>query len=156
IVNHGFTPASFFAVVRTRTIQDSQAMTFRRNATQAQVDYVDAALKGPVMDDLTEVRDIFYKVPFTKSFQGVMPAQWLEVSSKYTDVLKALEDRLTADFTAAIREIQSEARRGLWSVLALFVALVTVTCALSVIVMLSITRPIAQLVTTMGELALGH
>jgi methyl-accepting chemotaxis protein len=150
------TPASSFAIVRTRTIQDSQAANFRRNATQAQVDYVDGALKGPVTDDLTRMREILYQVPFTKDFKGLGAPQWLEVTGRYADVLKTLEDRLTADFAAVVREAASEARWSFWSLVALFVVLLAVTGAMSIVVILSITRPIGQLVAAMGELAQGH
>jgi len=150
------TPASSFAIVRTRTIQDSQAANFRRNATQAQVDYVDGALKGPVTDDLTRMREILYQVPFTKDFKGLGAPQWLEVTGRYADVLKTLEDRLTADFAAIVREAASEARWSFWSLVALFLVLLAVTGAMSTIVILSITRPIGQLVAAMGELAQGH
>jgi methyl-accepting chemotaxis protein len=154
---HGeFTPASSFAIVRMRVIQDSQTANFRRSATQAQVDYVDQALKGPVTDDLMRLRSVFYDSPFTKSFKGMTADQWSDASSKYIDVLRTLEDRLAGDFIAEVRAVASEANRDFWSVLVLFIVLVAATGAVSVVVALSITRPIGQLVTTMGELAQGH
>jgi methyl-accepting chemotaxis protein len=156
IGNREFTPASFFQMIRSRTIQDSQAANFRRYATQDQVDYVDNALKGPVTDDLTRMRTAFYEVPFKGSMKDMKVAQWLQATARYIDVLKAAEDKLSGEFIAAVRVIKSETRWGFWSVLALFVVMLAVTCLLSIVVMLSITRPIAQLVGTMGELALGH
>src|SRR5712692_485253 len=151
-----FTPSSFFMVIRTRTIQDSQTAIFRRNATQAQIDYVDSALKGPVTDDMMRLRGIVYESPFTKSLKNLTAAQWFEVSSKYIGVLKTLEDRLTAEFIATVHDVTSEARWGFWSVMALFLVMLAVTGAISTVVVLSITRPISQLVETMGELAQGH
>ena len=150
------TSGSFYMIVRTRTIQDSQGANFRRNATQAQVDYVENALKGPVTDDLMRLRGILYELPFAKSLNGLTSAQWFETSTKYVDVLKALEDRLTGDFTATVRAVASDARWGFWSIVAIFVVMLAITCVLSTVVMLSITRPIAQLVRTMGELAQGR
>jgi methyl-accepting chemotaxis protein len=156
ITNGEFTPASFFMIVRSRTIQDSQTANFRRNATPAQVDYVDSALKGPVTDDLARLRDVIYEAPFTKSLKGMTPAQWLAVTAKYIDVLKTLEDRLTADFTAVVQAALDQARWGFWGVMALFVGLLAIAGFLSIMVALSITRPIGQLVATMGELAQGR
>jgi methyl-accepting chemotaxis protein len=151
-----FNPANFFMIVRTRTIQDSQTANFKRNATQAQVDYVEAALKGPVTDDVTKMREILYQVPFTKSFQGLTAPQWLETTTRYVDVLKTLEDRLTADFANVVGAAATEARWSFWSLLALFVVLLAVTGTMSIVVVLSITRPIARLVAAMGELSQGH
>jgi methyl-accepting chemotaxis protein len=156
IANGEFTSPSFFMIGRTRTVQDSQAATFKRNATPAQVDLVESALKGPVTDDLTRLRDILYDAPFAKSMKGVTTAQWLEVTTRYIDTLKTLEDRLTADFSTAVNSVLSEARWGFWGILALFIVLLAIAGFLSVIVVLSITRPIGQLVATMGELAQGH
>jgi methyl-accepting chemotaxis protein len=151
-----FSPASFFTIIRTRTIQDSQAANFKRNATSAQGDYVDSALKGPVTDDLTRLRETIYESPFTKSLKGMTSAQWLEVTQKNIDVLKTLEDRLTADFTASVHGVLDQARWGFWGIMALFVGLLAIAGLLSIMIALSITRPIGQLVATMGELAQGH
>src|SRR5262249_8654106 len=150
------TPASSFAIVRTRTIQDSQAANFRRNATQAEVEFVDNTLKGPVTDDLMRMREVLYQIPFTKDFKGLAAPQWLEVTGRYADVLKTLEDRLAADFESVVRAAASEARWSFWSLMALFLVLLAVTGAMSVVVILSITRPIARLVGAMGGLAPGH
>ena len=103
-----FTTPTFFMTIRTRTIQDSQNANFRRNATQAEVDMVDNALKGAVTDDLTRVREILYQLPFTKDLKGLTTQQWLDVTGRYADVLKTLEDRLTADFGTVVREAASE------------------------------------------------
>jgi methyl-accepting chemotaxis protein len=151
-----FNPQSMFMVVRTRTIQDSQNANFRRNATQAEVDAVDAALKGAVTDDLTRMREILYQAALTKDFKGLTSQQWLDVTGRYADVLKTLEDRLTTDFAATVREAASEARWSFWNLLALFLVMLSITAAMSIVVMLSITRPIAALVGAMGELAQGH
>jgi methyl-accepting chemotaxis protein len=151
-----FDSQSLFMIGRTRTVQDSQTATYKRNAPQAQVDYVENALKGPVTDDLMRLRDILYEAPFTKTFKGVTAQQWLDVTTRYVDLLKSLEDRVTSDFAAAVHEAASEARWSFWSLIVLFVVLLAVTGALSVVVVLSITRPIAQLVGAMGELAQGH
>ena len=156
IASGELTSSSYFQIVRMRAIQDSQFATFRRNATPAQAEYVQNALKGPVVDDLTRLRDIIYASPFTKSLDGVTAAQWFDVTTRYMDVLKTLEDRLTGDFTAIVRSIASDARWGFWGLMSVFLVLVAITGVLSTIVMLSITRPIAQLVGTMGELAQGH
>jgi methyl-accepting chemotaxis protein len=150
-----FDADSFYNMLRTRTVQDSQIAIFRRSATQAEIDYVDAAAK-PSFDELTKLRAIVVEAPFTKSFKGVTAAQWLDVSTKYIDALKTLEDRLLADFTAGVQDVVAEARWGFWGVLAMFIGLLAVTGVVSTFVVLSITRPIKQLVATMGELAKGR
>ena len=102
------------------------------------------------------LRGILYEFPpFAKSLNGLTSAQWFETSTKYVDVLKALEDRLTGDFTATVRAVASDARWGFWSIVAIFVVMSAITCVLSTVVMLSITRPIAQLVPHHGRAGAG-
>jgi methyl-accepting chemotaxis protein len=150
-----FTPNSFYTVVRTRTVQDSQAATFRRNATQAQVDYVESTIKSP-LEDLMRLRTIVVESPFTKSMKGVTAAQWLETTAKYIDALKTVEDRLIVDFHNGVRAVVNEARWSFWGVLALFLGMLAVTGFVVTVVVVSITRPISRLVSTMTELAQGH
>jgi methyl-accepting chemotaxis protein len=150
-----FTPASLFQFIRNRTIQDSQAAIFRRNAVQSQVDKVESTVK-PFYDEVNKLRNIAYASPFEGSMKGVTAAQWLDVTGKYGDTLKSLEDWLVGEFKVAIQGVLSEARWGFWSVLALFVGLLVVCGFLMTVVALSITRPISRLVATMGDLAQGR
>ena len=150
-----FDAASLYATIRTRTVQDSQIANFKRSATQAEVEYVDTAVKAS-FDELTKLRAVVVESPFTKSLKGVTAAQWLDVTTKYVDVHKTLEDRLLGDFTVSVHAVLDEVRWGFWGVLAMFVGLLAVTGVVSTFVVLSITRPIKRLVATMGELAKGR
>ena len=114
------------------------------------------AVKGPVIDNLTKLRDIMYTAPFTKSMEGVTAASWFDAATKHIELLRSLEDRLISDFMAAAHAVESDARWGFWGLMAIAVALLAVTGALCFFIVLSITRPITQLVGTMGELAQGH
>jgi methyl-accepting chemotaxis protein len=152
-----FAPAVYLNLLRVKTIQDSQAATFRRNATPAQVDYVQNVIKGPVIDDLSRMREIAANAPFNPgAVKSIAGPQWFEVSSKYIDILKDLEDRLVSDFTSSVSNVVDEARWGFWGLMALFMSLLAITGCLAAFVALSITRPVARLVATMGELAQGH
>ncbi len=157
----GFTSGEFAlepyqAFTRAANLGNAQAAAFRRNATAAQVEYVADMLNGPVQDDLLRMRAIAAASPFDNNMRGITGAQWFETATKYIDALKAAEDRLAADFIAVVRNVAGEARRGFWGVLALFVGLLAVTSFLAFLIALSITRPIGQLVATMGELAQGR
>jgi len=152
-----FAPAVFLNVLRVKTIQDSQAATFTRNATSAQAEYVRNTLKGPIVDELARMREIVANAPFNPAaVKTVAGPQWFEVSSKHIDVLKDIEDRLVGDFTSVVGKVVDEARWGFWGLLAMFLGLLAITGCLAAFVALSITRPIARLVATMGELAQGH
>jgi methyl-accepting chemotaxis protein len=157
----GFTSGEFAlepyqAFMRASIVGDAQAAAFKRNATPAQVDYVESMLKGQTQDDLLRMRAIAAASPYKNEMRSVTGPQWFATATKFIDLLKAAEDRLAGDFLATVREVAAEARWGFWGVLALFVGMLAVTGFLTFVIALSITRPIGQLVTTMGELAKGH
>jgi methyl-accepting chemotaxis protein len=142
--------------VRLGALQAGQAQTFLRNASPEQVEAAQAALKGPVVDEIARLRAIGVAAPFdTAAVAKVSGAQWFEAATRYIDLLKTVEDRLAGDFLAASRGVADKARWGFWSVVLIFLALMAVTIALAFIVATSITRPIAGLVATMTELAKG-
>jgi methyl-accepting chemotaxis protein len=150
-----FTAPTMFTFIRTRTIQDSQAATFRRNVTQAQQDRVESTIK-PSLDEMNRLRLIAYASPFDNTMKGVTSQQWLDISGKYIEALKTTEDWLIGEFKTVVQGVVGEARWGFWSVLALFIVLLAVCGILTSIVVLSITRPIARLVSAMRELSQGH
>jgi methyl-accepting chemotaxis protein len=155
-LNEGnFNALNFFTFIRTRTVQDSQAAAFRRNATQAQIDFVENTLKA-TFAEMNRLRTIAYASPFDKTLKGLTPTQWYEASSKYLDALKITEDKLAGDFSKTVQAAVSQARRDFWSVLAIFLVLAAVTATVSTLVVLSITRPLARMTKTMSELAQGH
>jgi methyl-accepting chemotaxis protein len=151
-----FTLEAYQAFMRAAIVGDAQAAAFRRNATPAQIEYVAAMLKGPAQDDLMRMRAVAAASPYVNNMRSVTGPQWFETATKYIDSLKAAEDRLASDFISAVRAIAAEARWGFWGVLVLFICMLAVTGFLTFIIALSITRPIGQLVATMGELAQGH
>jgi methyl-accepting chemotaxis protein len=151
-----FAKSAYEAFMRASIEGDAQAAAFNRNATPVQVEYVENILKGQNRDDFLRMRAIAAASPFEHNVRSVTGAQWFEAASKYIDALKVAEDRLSADFLATVRGVLAGARWGFWGVFALFVGLLAVTGFFTVVVALSITRPIGRLVATMGELAKGH
>ena len=116
----GFGSGEFAAPVylnflRVKTIQDAQAATFRRNATAEQVAYVEDTIKGPVVAELTRLRDIGAAAPFNPAaVKGISGPQWFETATGYIDILKAVEDRLVRDFTSMVDGIVAGLLRSLW------------------------------------------
>jgi methyl-accepting chemotaxis protein len=151
-----FAQETYQVFTRAGNLGEAHAAAFRRNATPVQVEYVANVLKGAVQDDLLRMRAIAAASPFSNNMQSVSGAQWFETATRYIDALKTAEDHLSADFISVVREVADDARRGFWGMLALFVGLLAVTGFLASLIALSITRPISQLVGTMGELAQGH
>ncbi|MBM3528099.1 MAG: HAMP domain-containing protein [Alphaproteobacteria bacterium] len=102
------------------------------------------------------MRTVGANAPFTKELGGIAGPQWFAAATRYIDTLKTVEDRLAADFLAAVRAVLNEAFSDFLGLAGLFLGLLAVTGVLTVIIALSITRPVAALVSTMGELAEGR
>jgi methyl-accepting chemotaxis protein len=157
----GFTAGAFVAevhrnFVRLGALQSAQAQIFQRHASPEQIEAAQAALKGPVVDEIARLRAIGVAAPFdTAAVAKVSAPQWFEAATRYIDLLKTVEDRMAGDFLTVSRGVSDQARWGFWSVVLIFLALMAVTVALAFVIATSITRPIAGLVATMTELAKG-
>jgi methyl-accepting chemotaxis protein len=157
----GFTAGAFVAevhrnFVRLGALQSAQAQIFLRHASPEQIEAAQAALKGPVVDEIARLRAIGVAAPFdTAAVAKVSAPQWFEAATRYIDLLKTVEDRMAGDFLTVSRGVSDQARWGFWSVVLIFLALMAVTVVLAFVIATSITRPIAGLVATMTELAKG-
>ncbi|HWF93723.1 MAG TPA: nitrate- and nitrite sensing domain-containing protein [Xanthobacteraceae bacterium] len=152
-----FGPDVYRNFVRLGAMQASQAEIFAQNATQEQMEAAQAALKGPVVDEVARMRAIGLAAPFdTAAVAKVSGAQWFDAATRNIDVLKTLEDGLAGDFLTVARGVSDQARWVFWSVVLIFLALLAITVTLAILIAVSITRPIADLVATMSELAKGR
>jgi methyl-accepting chemotaxis protein len=145
------------AFVQLGAMQEAQAQMFMKNALPDQIEAVRSALKGPVVDEFARMRAVGTAAPFDAAAVGkVSGAQWFDAASRSIDLLKTVEDRLARDFLNVSRGVSDQARWGFWSVVLIFLAMLAITIALAVVIACSITRPIADLVMTMNELAKGR
>ncbi|MBX9776532.1 MAG: nitrate- and nitrite sensing domain-containing protein [Xanthobacteraceae bacterium] len=151
-----FPPQVYQEFMRRQVLDEAYSTFFRRNATPAQIDYVNDALSGAVEDTMTQMRQLAANSPFNNNMSSVSGQQWFDAATKYIDSLKRAEDRLVSDFTATVQAIADEASWKFWSLLALFLGLLGITGVVTAAIALSITRPIGKLVATMQMLAKGH
>jgi methyl-accepting chemotaxis protein len=152
-----FGPDVHRAFVRLGAMQEAQAQIFARNALPDQIEAVEAALRGPVVDEVARMRAVGTAAPFdAAAVQKVSAAQWFDAATRNIDLLKTIEDRLAGDFLRVARGASDQARWGFWSVVLIFLAMLATTLALAIVIAVSMTRPIANLVTTMIELAKGR
>ena len=151
-----FPQQNYQQFVRSWVLSDGYAATFRRFATPAQVEYVNNALRGPITDDTMRHRQIAIASPFDNKMAGVTVQQYIDAATRYMDALNSTEHRLADDFMATVRAVAAEARWGFWTLLAVALGLLAITGAVVWFVVLSITRPVGQLVDTMKTLADGR
>src|SRR6185369_17247348 len=116
----------------------------------------DTTLKSAGLEELARMRLAGSESPFKGNVGGVTGPQWFEAATKYIDAMRTIEHRFANEMVENVRALASEARWGFWGVLALFAVLLAIAGGLSVVVAMSITKPIGKLVAAMGELAGGN
>jgi methyl-accepting chemotaxis protein len=155
--NGAFPAEVYLKFVRLGAGQEAQAQLFAKYARPDQVEALNNTLRGPAVDDVARLRAIGTAAPFDPAaVRQVSGQQWFDAATKQIDLFKTIEDRLVADFLAVTRAVAAEANWGFWTILSIFLGMLTVTIALVVVVALSITRPLAAMVATMSKLADGH
>jgi methyl-accepting chemotaxis protein len=151
-----FAPEVYRNFLRLGALQEAQAQIFAHNASPAQVEAVETALKSNVAEELARLRALGAAAPYdAAAVRGVSGEQWFNAATANIDLLKTLEDRLAENFLEASRGVAAAAQFGFWRVVAIFLALLAGTVTLAGAIAVSITRPIAALVATMTELAGG-
>ncbi len=151
-----FVPQMYQAFMRSQNLGDAYTTIFSRRATQAQIEFLNSTVDGPARDAVNKMRQAAALSPYKGNAGNVTTQQWLEATSKYIDSLKRVEDRLLSDFAATVQGVASKARWGFWNLLAVFLGLLAITGTVVWFVVLSITRPVGQLVQTMTTLADGR
>ncbi len=128
-------------------MQEAQAQIFARNALPDQIEAVESALKGPVVDEVARMRAVGTAAPFdAAAVHKVSGTQWFDAATRNIDLLKTIEDRLAGDFLRVARGASDQARWGFWSVVLIFLAMLAITLGLAIVIAVSNTRPIANLV----------
>jgi hypothetical protein len=150
-----FSPDVYRNFVRLSAMQDGQMALFDNNATPAEIEFARDALRGAGMGELMRMGAAGAESPFKGNVGGVSGPQWFDVATKYIDALRPVEARLSDDLVAAVGRIAGDARWSFWGIFGLFVTMLAAVVGLSMFVASSITRPVGQLVTTMGILAGG-
>ena len=156
----GFTKGAFAPevqrnLIRLGALQEAQSKAFEGNAAPAEIEFADSALKSAGLDELNRMRMAGSDSPFVGNVGGITGPQWFDATTKYINALHVVEARLADDLVGTVRSVADQARYVFWGMLGLFAAISAVAGGLSIIVALSITRPVGKLVTTMGVLAGG-
>jgi methyl-accepting chemotaxis protein len=151
-----FVPQMYQAFMRGQNLADAFGTIFARSATQAQTDFVNKALDQQAAGAIAKMRQAAALSPYKGNAGNVTVAQWADATEQYINSLKRGEDRLLSDFAETVESVASEARWGFWNLLAIFLALLAVTATVVWFVVLSITKPVGQLVGTMATLAQGN
>jgi methyl-accepting chemotaxis protein len=152
-----FAPDVHRNFLRLLALQEAQMSVFEKEATKAEIDAVAGVLRGAVVDELGRMRAIAAAAPFDKAaVKTVAAPAWFSTITQYIDLLKTAEDRVAAEFLSATHAVANEDRSAFYGIAAVSVAVLLLVLAMTIVVVRSITRPIARLLPTMSELAKGN
>ena len=150
-------PVVYQKIVDLSSKQDSQTAAFDLSAKPSQREFAKDLLKGPVVDEFKKIQSAMAMVPFNpNALQGVTAPHWFKIATDQVNLLKGLEDRVSNDVIAEIQGIAAGARSIFWIAMAAFIGVLALAAGVATFIALSITRPIGELVVTMGDLAGGN
>ncbi len=141
----------FFAAIAT---QDLYMDLFRVLATPRQRALLAEKMQGNAVDEAARMRQIGLEHAATGQF-GVDAAYWYRTMTAKIDLLKEVEDSLSADLMGEARALEQGASLALSMAILVMVAVVLASTILGFLISRSITRPIARAVVVAERIAAG-
>ncbi len=154
----GFGAGEFSGPVYNRFVQliaqqDTYQSIFNNYASDDQIQYLDETVKGPTVDEVERMRKAAISTLGKGPLQGIDATTWFDTITGKIDLLKQVEDKVATDLVQDIEAIQDDAFIVLIEeIVALAIGAILIA-VLSVVIVRSITRPVAELTHVMGELA---
>jgi methyl-accepting chemotaxis protein len=145
-----FTPESFRRFSQVLAMQDTYLRVFESFASAEQREFLAATLRGPALETVTVLRNTASDRSATGRF-GVAAAVWFDASTVRINLMKTVEDRLAADYTAAADRIKFEARRQFTLLTATTAAILGLTLLVSRLIVRAISRSLLGVASTMAE-----
>ncbi len=150
----GFAPGEFARFLGNGAEQATYQAVFRSLAGKQHLAMVNDKLSAPVVEEVEKLKAAAIARAAEGRF-GVQADQWFRLATAKIDLLKEVEDRLAHDLMDKAAALQSQARRAMIVFVAISVGALVVTLALTVVIMLGITRPLARAVAAANRMADG-
>ncbi|MBO6521410.1 MAG: nitrate- and nitrite sensing domain-containing protein [Rhodospirillales bacterium] len=154
----GFGAGQFSGPVYNRFVkligqQDTYQSLFENYASKDQVDYLNETVKGPTIADVDRMRKVATDTLGQGPLQGIDAGTWFKTITGKIDLLKKVEDKVANDLVHDIEAIESGAFTHMITLIVALAIGAVVIALMSVVMVRSITRPVAELTGVMGELA---
>ncbi|MCP4592486.1 MAG: hypothetical protein GY842_17265 [bacterium] len=128
------------------TAQDTYFASFRSLATPEQVAYYNQKLSGPVVDEVQRMRDVAFKMGSVDlDGFGIDASHWFSSMTQKINLMKEVEDRLSADLSSRASALQASAQRTVTTVGAIAAVAVIGVLVMVWLVSRSITRPFKEI-----------
>lgn len=111
-----FTPGALNAFLANKSEQDLYINEFMHYATRDQKAFFTAKVTGASVDAVAQIKATAMQRT-NEATLGVDPASWITLSTQRINLLKEVEDKLSADLIAAMQSLSSVAKRSMtWSI----------------------------------------
>ncbi|EKV32674.1 hypothetical protein C882_1511 [Caenispirillum salinarum AK4] len=157
---NGFGAGAFKPAIHQKLLdligqEDAFFSTFRTFAEADDVSALEDVLQGEASKAVSAMRAEANAMVYDGAAAATTGPQWFETITRKIDGLKQVEDGTAAEITAELTALRDGARNGLIVTALVALALVAAAVVLGLAIARSITRPVASLTGTMGELAEG-
>ncbi|BCS52041.1 methyl-accepting chemotaxis protein [Geobacter sp. SVR] len=135
--------------------QKNYLSLFRKFASATELATFDDAAKGPVFQQVEDLRNAVLAKHTTGDF-GIAPETWFDSNTKKIDAMKGVEDSIAKNILATADALHSGARKSLIFSVALSTILGGAAVILGFMVMLGITTPLSRLLHMLKDIAEGE
>jgi methyl-accepting chemotaxis protein len=135
--------------------QDSFMDVFNSYASPEERTFYETTVAGPIVDEVEYQRDVAVEGGYDEIYDPITDTQWFDNISAKIDLIKQVEDFVSTNLITAADNAHSAALNKLLVTLALTLTSLIVAAAACFFVGRSITKPLSQLQSVMGEVANG-
>ncbi|MEM7045224.1 MAG: nitrate- and nitrite sensing domain-containing protein [Pseudomonadota bacterium] len=149
----GFGAGAFSSTLHSRLInligqQQAFLATFESHATSDQQRFYRQELDGPVVAEVERLRKIAVESPFTDDLEGVSGGFWFAATTKRINLMKTVEDRLSADLLALAADLKQRAEADFFALAGMLVLMMAVLTTLGYMIARNISNPVSELVAS--------
>lgn len=150
-----FKPQVYNNLVRFIDGQELFFTAFKRLATDKDVKFFEATLKGKPVDEVARMRAKALKSPETGGVTGTTAAEWFKTITAKIDLMKKIEDHTARSLNMIATDVENKA----WAVLRIkglvTLTLLLITAGLAYYVISSVVGPMGGMTSAMRRLADG-
>src|SRR5439155_1294794 len=130
-----------------------RAKKSRSYATAEERDFFARTVSGKSVEEVERLRKLGLDAGAGGALGGIAAPTWFKLATDRIDLMKLVEDRIAVDLKALMTSIEDNAGHAFKIALISCFALLTLTVAIGILIVLSITRPVAALTSAMSALA---
>lgn len=151
-----FSQAVHQKFTRLGAAQETFLRVFRENATEDQMAFEGATLKGSEIEEYGRLRSLAAASVYGGSLEGVAGAHWFDTATARIDLMKTVEDRLSGDLVSLARTKGSAGQSAFLLLSVLVVLFLSVTAFIVLMSVGSIVDPVNAVSVAMDKISDGN